>query len=113
MWFAHSPFQRRRTGASAIKLAWGAQADTESRDTDYTHKGLSPGTTRHYRVYAINSAGRSVPSNVVRATTEANAPGAPTGLTAIPSGLGETSQAPPQRGAPVLRWRELDHGLPD
>jgi len=68
------------------------EANTDSRDTDYTHTGLSPGTTRYYRVYAINSAGRSDASNVAHATTEANAPGAPTGLRAVPSGLGGTSQ---------------------
>ncbi len=68
------------------------ESDTNSRDTDYTHTGLNPGTTRHYRVYAINSAGRSAPSNVAHATTQANAPGAPTGLRAVPSGLGGTNQ---------------------
>ena len=68
------------------------EADTDSRDTDYIHTGLSPGTTRYYRVFAINSAGRSDPSNVAHATTEARAPGAPTGLRAVPSGLGGTNQ---------------------
>ena len=68
------------------------ERDTESRATKYTHTGLALGTTRHYRVSAINSAGRSDPSNVASATTDANPPGAPTGLRAVPSGLGGTSQ---------------------
>ena len=67
-------------------------ADTRSRATAYTHRGLSPGTTRYYRVSAINRAGRSDPSNVAHATTEATAPGAPTGLRATPSGLGGRNQ---------------------
>ena len=68
------------------------EADTESTATEYTHTGLTPGTTRYYRVYAINSAGRSNASNVANATTDARAPDAPTGLRAVPSGLGGTNQ---------------------
>ncbi len=68
------------------------EADTDSRATEYTHTGLNPGTTRYYRVSAINRAGTGDPSNVANATTEANPPGAPTGLRAVPSGLGGTSQ---------------------
>ena len=67
-------------------------ADTQSRTTSYRHTGLSPGTTRYYRVSAINAAGTGRPSNVANATTEADAPGAPTGLRAVPSGLGGTNQ---------------------
>ena len=48
--------------------------------------GLDPATTRHYRVSAINTNGAGVPSNVDSATTDATAPGAPTGLTATASG---------------------------
>ena len=110
----------RARGGSAIELDWTAplisaggpvtgyrievsttetgrwtvlEADTDSRATEYTHTGLNPGTTRYYRVYAINSAGRSnSPSNVANATTDARAPDAPTGLRAVPSGLGGTNQ---------------------
>ena len=72
---------------------WTAlEDDTESRATKYTHTGLDPGTRRYYRVAAINSAGRGVWSNVANATTDAAAPGAPTGLTAVPSGLGGRTQ---------------------
>ena len=38
---------------------------TSSRATSYTHTGLSPGTTRHYRVAAINTAGLGPWSSVV------------------------------------------------
>ena len=43
-------------------------------------------STRHYRVSAINTNGAGDPSNVASATTDATAPGAPTGLTATASG---------------------------
>ncbi len=62
--------------------------DTESTATTYAHTGLAAGTTRHYRVRAINSVDTSPPSNVAMATTAAviTAPGAPTSLTATASG---------------------------
>ena len=81
---------------------WTAlEADTDSRTTDYTHTGLNPGTKRYYRVSAINSVGRSNPSNVAHATTDVTAPGAPSGLSAVPSGLGEAaSSSSPGRARP-------------
>ncbi len=62
--------------------------NTESTTTTYAHTGLSAGTTRHYRVSAINSVDSSPPSNVAMATTAAviTAPGAPTSLTAMADG---------------------------
>ena len=68
------------------------ETDTGSRTTAYTHTGLDPGTTRHYRVAAINRAGTGAWSSVANATTDATAPGAPTGLRAVPSGSGGTTQ---------------------
>ena len=44
-------------------------ADTGSTTTTGNHVGLSPGTTRHYRVSAINSEGAGNPSNEDSATT--------------------------------------------
>ena len=77
-----------RTGSSP----WTLEATTDSRTTAYTDRDLGPGTTRHYRVAATNSSGRSAWSNVARATTEATVPGAPTGLRATPGGLDGSSQ---------------------
>ncbi len=65
------------------------EGNTNSTATTYSHTGLSAGTTRHYRVRALNSVGAGAASNVVSATTTAltaTAPGAPTGLTATASG---------------------------
>ncbi len=58
--------------------------------TSYSHTGLTAGTTRHYRVRAINNVDTSTPSDVATATTSAQAtataPGAPTSLTATADG---------------------------
>ena len=61
-------------------------ANTNSTATTYAHSGLGAGTTRHYRVSAINANGAGTASNVDSATTGATVPGAPTGLTATASG---------------------------
>jgi len=55
-------------------------ADTENRNRTYVNAGLSEGTTRHYRVSAINAAGTGPASEAVSATTiscgtSASAPG--------------------------------------
>ena len=63
--------------------------NTGNTSTNYTHTGLSPGTTRHYRVSAMNSIGMGPASNIAHATTEdppVTAPDAPTTLTATASG---------------------------
>ena len=44
-------------------------ADTGSADTTHSHTGLSAGSTRHYRVSAINAVGSGAPSGVAYATT--------------------------------------------
>ena len=61
-------------------------ANTSNTATTYAHTGLAAGTTRHYRVSAINANGAGTASNVDSATTGTTVPGAPTGLTATASG---------------------------
>ena len=46
-------------------------ADTELADTEYRHTGLAAGTTRHYRVSAINAIGTGSASDAASATTPA------------------------------------------
>ena len=46
-------------------------ADTNSTGTSYSHTGLTAGSTRYYRVSAINSAGTGPASNTDSATTDA------------------------------------------
>ena len=45
------------------------EANTNSTSTSYSHTGLSAGTTRYYRVSAINSAGTGAASSTANATT--------------------------------------------
>ena len=44
-------------------------ANTRNADTSYSHTGLTAGSTRHYRVSAINSAGTGTASNIATGTT--------------------------------------------
>ena len=55
-------------------------ANTGNANTTYSHTGLAPGSTRYYRVSAINSAGAGNASNVASATTDAQVT-PPTGTT--------------------------------
>ena len=50
---------------------WGPQADVGSTITTYSHTGLTGGTTRHYRVAAVNPIGTGAWSNIDSATTTA------------------------------------------
>ncbi len=85
-------------------------ANSEDAATTYTQGGLAPGTTRHYRVRAINSLGESGPSNVASATTEANSePGAPFDLEARAAGRDEIdlswSPPPDDGGSAITGYR--------
>ena len=80
------------------------EANANSGTTTYSHTGLAPGTTRHYRVSAINTNGAGTPSNVDDATTN-NAPAFP-GSTAARS-VAENTAAGQDVGA-VLTATDAD-----
>ena len=77
------------------------EANTGSTATTFRHDGLTPNSTRHYRVAAISRAGTGPWSDVAQATTEVAVPGAPTGLRAAPSGVGGSEQILLTWAAPV------------
>ena len=68
-------------------------ANTSNTTTTYAHTGLTAGTTRHYRVSAINTNGTGTASNVANATT---------GQTTVTFGASSYTAA---EGAPRRRWR--------
>ena len=88
----------KRNGGSAItgyKIEWSADGGTpwtvlvaSQAATTYAHTGLGAGTTRHYRVSAINTEGTSDPSVSADATEGGGftKPDAPTGLGATLDG---------------------------
>ena len=90
------------------------EANTRSTNTSYSHTGLTAGSTRHYRVSAINSEGTGPVSNVDDATTEpapvVTEPGAPTGLTATADGQTEIDLSWTRA---IGRRRRRHHRLPD
>ncbi|MXW34267.1 MAG: hypothetical protein F4Z60_01150, partial [Chloroflexi bacterium] len=79
-----------RVEVSTDNLSWSdLSADTGSTTTAYSHRGLTAGSTRYYRVSAINSVGTSLTSTTASATTTAalpTFPDPPTGLSGIPNG---------------------------
>ena len=58
-------------------------ADTNTTGASYSHTGLSAGSTRYYRVSAINSAGTGPASDTDSATTDAAAPPATDGTCTV------------------------------
>ena len=81
-------------------------ANTNSTATTYAHTGLGGGTTRHYRVSAINANGAGDPSNVDSATTDA-VPGAVSDVVVVPvprttDSLTVSWSAPDNAGKPAL-----------
>ena len=86
-------------------------ANTSNTATTYAHTGLGGGTTRHYRVSAINTNGAGVPSNVDSATTGTTVPGAPTGLTATASGTTQINlswSAPASTGGSAITGYKIE-----
>ena len=84
-------------------------ANTGSAATEYSHTGLAPATTRHYRVSAINEIGTSERSDVANATTDAVVPDRPTDLVATatePTRIDLEWSAPAyDGGAPISGYR--------
>ena len=86
---------------------------TKTNDgTKYSNTGLAPATTRHYRVSAVNIAGRGPVSAAINgATTLEGVPAAPTGLKAKAVGVaGEDVvelywTAPSAGRAPITHYR--------
>ena len=87
-------------------------ADAGSTSISYTHTGLTAGSTRHYRVSAINSAGTGPVSNTATvATAAAGAPGAPTGLTATANGqtrIDLSWRAPSNNGVAAITGYKIE-----
>ena len=92
------------------------EVDTGSTDTTYEHTGLSPSTTRHYRVSAINTIGPGLVSEVVSATTTPrDTPDVPNNLRAVP-GNGRVTlmwDAPDDNGGSSITGYEWRLGYPN
>ena len=55
--------------------SWSEVGTTGANVDFFINSGLLPGTTYHYRVFAVNGGGISDPSDVVSATTDPGSPG--------------------------------------
>ena len=87
-------------------------ANTNSTSTSYSHTGLTAGSTRHYRVSAINSVGTGTASNVDNATTAAaGVPSAPViaGVVGRADALTVSWSAPPSDGGSPITAYDLRH----
>ena len=83
--------------------------NTRTAATAYTHSGLAPASTRHYRVSAVNRVGVGDASRVAGSTTDATVPDAPSGLVAndvTPTQIDLFWIAPAYNGgAPITGYR--------
>ena len=72
---------------------WGPQADVGGTITTYSHTGLTAGTTRHYRVAAVNPIGTGAWSNVDSATTTAAVANTPATGSPVITGTAQVGQS--------------------
>jgi len=91
--------------------------NTGTTATTYIHRGRSVGETRYYRVYALNSVGRSLVALAPTASgttvdaTMMTVPGDPTGLTATASGrtlIQLTWAAPADNGGDAITGYRIE-----
>ncbi len=129
------------SGQTTINLSWGAPSNdggavisgyrievssngesgwadlvsnTGSTTTTYAHTGLTPSTTRYYRISAINTVGTGGPSTIASVTTDAQTvgpPDAPALLTA--TALGQSAillswSVPSNNGGSVVSGYKIE-----
>ncbi|MGH9910524.1 MAG: fibronectin type III domain-containing protein, partial [Nitrososphaerales archaeon] len=86
--------------------------NTGNTNTSYSRTGLTAGTTYTYRVFAMNSAGTSSPSNEVTSSQTINAvPNPPTNLvvaSASPTQLNLSWRAPSDNGGPAVTGYKIE-----
>ena len=86
--------------------------NTGNTTRSYSHTGLTAGTTRHYRVSAINSVGMGQPSGIATGTTAAAVvPSAPviSGVDGGADALTVSWSAPPSDGGSSITAYDLRH----
>ena len=96
---------------SADGTTWAALTSTAASVRTHDDTGLEPGTTRHYRVRAVNGAGDGSWSTARSATTRVVAPGVPRGLAAAVDGenaIGLSWLAPEDDGGSAVTSYRLE-----
>ena len=106
------PISGYRIEVSEDESTWSnLAANTQSTSTSYSHTGLTAGSTRHYRVSAVNGVDGGPASNVATATTAlAGEPGGGCALTEGPVATGTAAGNLLLLMAPLamvwgLKWR--------